>query len=516
MKKDIKQNILFLQLLALKKLNKLPEGIPSIFTIYKILTGLTETNQAFAVDERTLESLSKDELNSMILRVNETNDIELTSLQSILKSRHSPRDVGEFFLPLDLADTIVKIAQIKTDETVICPQESLLWLAFKASEKSANISLFQRDFDPIPSLFNILLEKQVKPEQQFNNQFDVCLSSPLLATNSEITGQLKDSIELTKARTLVILPSSFLFRTSASDRQFKENLLTKGLIKSVIALPKGVLPTSATSVCMVEIDKKQTHKEIFFYDASHETANETIAEIAINLRATENSGFASIEQCAANGYNLLPARYVTPLPSNQIQTYPLDNLVDIIRTQSARPYYDKDGEEYFEISAGDIAENGYVSKAPKDIVKISQAFKERYDKLILRSNDLIFPIKGAIGRAGLIPENLGSVKWIANPSIVIMRLKPHSPINDIRFLYNYFTSDHGQKQIAGYTCGTGIQFIQMPDLRNLQIPILPKNTQVIIDTYEKIQQKFKEIETLRTDIKNLQTKINQTFKQKPT
>lgn len=299
------------------------------------------------------------------------------------------------------------------------------------------------------------------------------------------------------SRTVVCFVSNgFLFRTSAGEKQFKQDMIANNWVKAVVALPSHLLPHTSIPISMLILDKNNASDKIAFIDASGEEFSDkssrtrsklvNLDEIldALNSKNdTQISVSVTAEQIIENDYNLSPLRYVLSeeeiklaqfLQSHEVAK--LEDLVDIIRPQALK--HDDAGTELFtEFNVSNLNDIGQISGQGK-VVCVSKNELNQAKKQTIQQNDVLVVCKGAVGKVGILDTSL-KPNAIASQAFSILRIKPH--INQITatLLFQYLNSNYGQLQLASLVTGTTSLMLSAKDLNSMLIPLLPE---------EKIEQ----------------------------
>lgn len=332
---------------------------------------------------------------------------------------------------------------------------------------------------------------------------------------------LRHMLAQTSQTVVCFVSNGFLFRSSAGEKQFKQDMIANNWVKAVVALPSHLLPNTNSPISALILDKQNTNDKVKFIDASGEEFSEKLtrtrsrlvnADKIINALNSKNDTLVSVdvsaEQVIENDYNLSPARYVlgedekvlTEFLANH-QTAKLEELVDIIRPQAVK--HDDAGTELFtEFNVSNLNDIGQVSGQGK-IVNISRNDLNRANKQAIHQNDVLVVCKGAVGKVGIVEANLES-NSIASQAFSILRIKPH--VNNITAtaLFQYLNSKYGQLQLTSLVTGTTALMLSAKDLSSMLIPLMPE------EKLEQAQQirtsvisAFKQIEEAKIQIKTL-------------
>ena len=332
---------------------------------------------------------------------------------------------------------------------------------------------------------------------------------------------LRHMLAQTSQTVVCFVSNGFLFRTSAGEKQFKQDMIANNWVKAVVALPSHLLPHAGISISALILDKQNTNDKIKFIDANGEEFSEKLtrtrsrlvnADKIINALNSKNDTLVSVdvsaEQIIENDYNLSPARYVLGEDEKVLteflvnhQTAKLEELVDIIRPQAVK--HDDAGTELFtEFNVSNLNDIGQVSGQGK-IVNISRNDLNRANKQTIHQNDVLVVCKGAAGKVGIVEASLES-NSIASQAFSILRIKHH--VNNITAtaLFQYLNSKYGQLQLASLVTGTTALMLSAKDLSSMLIPLVPE------EKLEQAQQirtsvisAFKQIEEAKIQIKTL-------------
>ena len=335
---------------------------------------------------------------------------------------------------------------------------------------------------------------------------------------------LRHMLAQTTQTVVCFVSNGFLFRTSAGEKQFKQDMIANNWVKAVVALPSHLLPNTSVPISALILDKQNTADMLTFIDASGEEFSDKSSRTRSKLVNTDKimnalhskddtqiSVRVSAKQVIANDYNLSPARYVLSEDEKALaqflashQTAKLEDLVDIIRPQAVK-HDDVGVERFTEYNVSNLNDIGQISKLGK-VVNVLKNDLNRAEKQTIQQNDVLVVCKGAVGKVGVVETQLGS-NAIASQAFSILRVKPH--INSITptALFQYLNSKYGQLQLASLVTGTTALMLSAKDLSSMLIPLLPENkiqqaNQVrtsVIEAFKQIEQAKLQIKTLNED-----------------
>lgn len=518
-----------------------------------------ENTAAFKAEENIFQSLSESDFRSLIHVVLAARGQELDYHEAIEFSLRSyglndPYNI----IPDEVADLIVRLAEVGLNDSVYCPFEGAYRLAEWSNRITREVYIETKVVSPLPFLMNILLDGSIKvcfsdpithPGWTENSKlrlFDVSVANPPFSVRYKqetlfdlyerfpektFYGEvlhIRHVLAQTSRRAVVIVPNSILFRTSAGERQFKVDLLQSGILEAVIGLPSSLITTTNISFSVLVLNKEHRSNSILFIDASSEhffedkkgrgsldTGRRTlknIEEIVQLFERREGSAFSQMvthAQCASNDYNLVPARYVATdeklkleqlLHNNTVVS--LDDIAEIMRPQYLKENAVIDGQEGLEVSVSDIGNNGYV-QIPQKNVSLSEKALAKVKNQILQPDDILLASKGSVGKVGIVPHGIEGI-WLANQSFQVLRLRPNKYINDPVVLFRYLASPAAQAWIHERTGGSGVRMIQTRDVKALPVVVpTAKEQAAIVNEHGKIVVLYEEIARLQAEADDL-------------
>ena len=156
-------------------------------------------------------------------------------------------------------------------------------------------------------------------------------------------------------------------------------------------------------------------------------------------------------------------------------------------------YYDKG---ILVLKGEDILPQGFIENQSQDF--ISEEDSKRFPKTILKEGDLIFSVRGYVGKVGIIDKKYeGS---IISANLIRAAIKDISPY----FLWVYLNSDYGIKQIDRVKMITAQETIIADDIKNFLVPIIDKKEQFEIeDLAKQAIKKVRESESFYSQAENL-------------
>jgi restriction endonuclease S subunit len=168
------------------------------------------------------------------------------------------------------------------------------------------------------------------------------------------------------------------------------------------------------------------------------------------------------------------------------------NLISKLKTQKSKPLNDflkllfryptfYNLEYYKEgvlvLKGEDITNEGFIQNQSQDFISIEDA--KRFPKTILKKGDLIFSVRGYVGKIGIVNEEYEGA--IISANLIRAVVKNVSSY----FLWVYLNSNYGIKQIDRVKMITAQETIIANDIKNLLVPIIDKKVEIEIEKLAK-------------------------------
>lgn len=139
-----------------------------------------------------------------------------------------------------------------------------------------------------------------------------------------------------------------------------------------------------------------------------------------------------------------------------------------------------------------IDDRGEISADNANYWHISQAISSTFPRTILRTGDIIFTVRGTIGKVGLVRESHDGSQLSPN----LIRISPSNKVSST-YLWRYLTklrkSDEAVKDNA-----VTVATVRATDLEKIQIPLAPKHDQDMITAL--LDDRIAAAEKLRNNI----------------
>ena len=457
------------------------------FEEFKVLKDSLQDFEIFSSNENDLfyRELKKQSLK------NEDDPRENMSVIELLNSK-SYREQDNYLLAENVLSPVIAdwISGGKTGLKIYCPFNSMLNVESSLPRDNQIISPCTSEKLKLARTLHLICNGMKVPElpvMQFEeikgNQesFDAGFTFPPL--DKDMQEQIIENLVYSiTGRFCVIVSLGFTFRLGNTAKIRNEVLDTRRL-QAVAELPAGFLPNSGISCAALFFAPKTDFQDsVMFINLSggefRDRERSSRMFTVLNNPAVEilKSGLAGTEyelckkvsysEIESGGNVITPSRYVlsAEVQSSQEQILKgstrLSEIVDFVRVQVGRK--ENEGELYYEVTAGDINPAGLVEQPERAIhlSKDNPALKSQ-----LRQNDLIFAIKGSVGKVGLItgtPNN-----WVVNQSFVILRLKNKDW--PVEFVFRQLKSNAMKNYIQSKTTGSVIPSLTMAELRELPL-----------------------------------------------
>jgi type I restriction enzyme M protein len=458
------------------------------------------------------------------------------------------KEAGEYTLPAELAEIMTMLAMVKARTNVYTPWDNSIQLAARAARLGGAAYMETMREPTLAALVSMFVKGKIElaigdpisapsaVEGGKLRQFDTCMAFPPIGlryktevvdrdwygrfpekTNSGSVLAVRHIMAQTRGRAVIGVPNSLLF-SPGSDKNLREELLKRGLIEAVIAMPSGILTNTNISFALLILNIGEPRQTIRFVNAEDDRFREPISKARARLADIDGiaaRAFGTLKdelvaevptaEVFANGTTLQVNRYVLPESSKKSEkllasaaTKTLGEVVTILRPMPTVP--GDDTIRAWEVGAADIPEFAYIAQPTKE-VGIDPAAAQRNNHQFLKPHDIVLIIKGSVGKVGIVPDNIpppGERGWIVGQSAVILRVNAPEIISP-KALAVYLRSPLGRKLLAGIAVkGATIPLIQQRELQRLQVVIPTKKEAAAIgktlDEQADIQQ---EIEVLR-------------------
>ena len=470
--------------------NSFSEDLKYFYENFEEFKVLKDSLQDFEIFSSNENDLFYRELKKQSLK-NEDDPRENMSVIELLNSK-SYREQDNYLLAENVLSPVIAdwISGGKTGLKIYCPFNSMLNVESSLPRDNQIISPCTSEKLKLARTLHLICNGMKVPElpvMQFEeikgNQesFDAGFTFPPL--DKDMQEQIIENLVYSiTGRFCVIVSLGFTFRLGNTAKIRNEVLDTRRL-QAVAELPTGFLPNSGISCAALFFAPKTDFQDsVMFINLSggefRDRERSSRMFTVLNNPAVEilKSGLAGTEyelckkvsysEIESGGNVITPSRYVlsAEVQSSQEQILKgstrLSEIVDFVRVQVGRK--ENEGELYYEVTAGDINPAGLVEQPERAIhlSKDNPALKSQ-----LKQNDLIFAIKGSVGKVGLITGT--PCNWVVNQSFVILRLKNKDW--PVEFVFRQLKSNAMKNYIQSKTTGSVIPSLTMAELRELPL-----------------------------------------------
>lgn len=339
---------------------------------YKSLANIIEK---LNINEMVIDEENKQELISAIEEI-------LTNSQ--FEGRFFKTNAGEDFTPLDVADLIGELLEVKENEKVadlVCGSGGLILNTIKKVENE-KVKIYVQDQNQKVLEFcrlNILLHGiydfnyNVADTINYNfikEKFDVIVGNIPFSMQNEVK---KNSLEGTSTlynekypyglppsskadyafiqimlnnlknngRMAVIVPLGVLSRPGAEE-EIRKNMIKSNIIETIILLPSNLFKNTLIKTCIIIFNKNKTENDVLFVDSSNiykkvkyrnkftNTEIEEIVDIVKKRTQIESkSNLVSVKEILENKANLTVSKYIQE--KNKTQNIDLQEIKNQIK-----------------------------------------------------------------------------------------------------------------------------------------------------------------------------------------
>lgn len=546
----------------LSKLGNLPpqlsfnqnESVRDIKDVVRIFSEISQHNeivnaQAFSHVGAAINYVSPGLLLQALELLNASNLKEAWPVNDLIQNITAHILRGANVLPDELSNLMIALCQIEKNELVYIPFEQSYQLTACVLERKGFPYSESTFAEPVPWLVNILSDQTINVHigdsirsPGFLNEgnlerFSKSIGFPPLNYRYESTIKENDRfkrfheetsaiavlatrhiIARTRHRAVIAVPNGLLFSPGA-ERLLRDDLINRGIIEAVIALPPALLPGTTIPFSILILRLDQPSREILFVDGASEafyskdgrsrstlTGWEEIADICKARRASKSSALVTCNEVIANDCQLQVARYcrndalgAVDALLNKYKTVP---LIDLVRFHRPVPL-EKDGTvEVYESGPADFPNYGYATN-PGRTVKISATKLNSARNQFIKGLDIAIAIKGSVGKTAIMPQEVPNTEtggWVIGQSCLLLRVIDKNVL-DPRVLFTFLKSEAGQLLLKQIVSGAAVPLIQLRELEKIKIPVPTKEEQ------KQIIAKFEEMDEIEGEVKNLLKKL---------
>lgn len=528
-----------------------PSTVQEIEVIFQSLTGKQIPEDNFPAFSRLPESASYIKPVDLLQLFNTIGAYKLTEpcsavhLADYVAFLYSVRQPGGTGIAQEVANLLVSLAAIETEQEVYSPFEAGWQLAYRARQHTQQVFATSQHHTLLAWLLNILSDTDVKlgignelanplfVQNGYLRQFDRVVAFPTFGLRVSEDFSRTDYYErfpelitsfsvlairhikaATRQRAVIAVPNGVLFSPGA-EQTLRAFLLESRAVEGVIALPPALLPGSAVQFSLLVLNTEEPQNEVFFVDGTKSDFYERDGkgrsilrgwEALRDLYFTRQPGpftcLVTADEVLLNGTNLQPARYCLDAELSATQSllanYSTVYLREVVQFVRPAAMIEKTGTLLLpEVGVSDFPEFGYLQLAGRTVLTTEQQVaKAEQRKQLLRGHDILVAMKGAVGKVALVDQQFTST-WAASLACLILRVNAEQL--DARVLFVFLKSAAGQSLLKRITsAGSTVPLIQLRDLEKLLIPVpTAAEQQLLINSYEQLVALEQNIKLLR-------------------
>ena len=493
----------------------------------------------------------------VVNRLSATGVLENVDVLNLAEERFISPVGGYLNMPGEVADLMSAMADIRSSDSVYTPWDSsFAQLASRAAIKSKDVYYESILHSSIPALVSLLS----------TNEFEVSISNPILQPTAIEGGKprlfditvafppfgmkypadeirrdlfnrfperttigsvlaVRHAISQTKSKLVIAVQNSLLF-SHGYEKELRKDLVEKGMIEAVIAMPNGLLSLTNIAFTILVINPKGGLNSVRFINADSpefyvgvaRTRNDLrnidgLLELIKSNKESTNCSIVSNQVVLSNDAQLQVDRYVVSDSrkrlEKQLSGLRKIQLGDIARTVRAIPLGSIESKPIavMEIGAADLSQFGYIAPKGKTI-SVDENLAKRYEDCFLRPLDIVLIVKGSVGKIGIVPADVpgsGNGGWVAGQSAIVLRVHPEYCAQS---LFVQLRSPMGQELLAGIVSGATIKLIQLRELMKLEVVQSTSDqdtkSREIIDSEDRME---KQIQKIRAEQESLSKNI---------
>lgn len=450
-------------------------------------------------------------------------------------ARLCPDNAG---LPSEVADFMVALANLSSHDSVYAPWDICGQLASRLTEEARSVYVEIPNPSPIPALISLITSKpfhvvQADPIREpsaishgFLEQFDVAVTFPPLGVRSRHNYKnisykdvkydvferfpestfspgvivLRHLLAQAQRRIVVAVPNNILFGVRA-EQLMRKDLLERGNLESVIAMPGGLFETTQNAFAVLIIDPKGGCEKVRFINADSPRFRTFVSKARVRLinidellseamesDSSDESATVPTHEILKNHAQLQVDRYILPKAKKRLLSFlsdaekvPLGTLVKTFRpmkTVSEKENVDHSHTiEAREVAVVDMPHYGYIKTASRP-VRVVKELSRKAQQQFLAPHDIVLVVKGSAGKVGIVSPDVppsGEGGWVAPGSAIVLQVNQPEKI-DPHVLYMLLRSQVGQALLNGVVSGATIPLIQIKELKQLELPFPDPST----------------------------------------
>ena len=304
-------------------------------------------------------------------------------------------------------------------------------------------------------------------------------------------------------RFIALVPSRILY--SENDKEYRNKVISEGLIESIIELPSNLIKDIPFKVCLIVFSKNNSSIKLLDINSLSDESSKDSDVLDINkiMDLYSSSDIKSISnEDALNVNNLIPSTILIKL-NNNFEGIKLSEVAKVI---NGSQYTLRNFEKYLRneethtklLTLSDIDSFNINFETLKN-VEINDS---KYDKFLLEEGDLVITSKSSKVKLAVVDIPLKD-KIIVTGGMIVIR--PTKNKLDSMFLKMYLDSSLGQLAIKSIQKGETIVSIYPKDINELIIPKVDITTQKELSS--RYKEKLSKLKEYKKEIKELESQL---------
>lgn len=290
--------------------------------------------------------------------------------------------------------------------------------------------------------------------------------------------------------TYAMVSAGIGFRTSKDLEYFREELVKKNWLDTVVALPAGAMAGNRIEGLLLVLKHDRQIEAPIQMIAAQEllipsrsrsirqdwdpSGVEELAQLMNDRRDGNFSRLITANELEVNGFSFQVSRYLHSEGDLILQRYldsrttlQLGDLAEIRRPVASLGRQEEDGIEVREVTPGDIDDSGQLRQGSKRI-RLPEAALAKGRQQLLEPGDVLLSIKGGLGRVAVVHDL--ERRTVPGQAFCVIRLRPNAPLTPAA-LMQYLRSAVGQTLLNKACQGTAVAFVPMGEVKSLPVVI---------------------------------------------
>ena len=297
---------------------------------------------------------------------------------------------------------------------------------------------------------------------------------------------------------------------NTSDKQYKEKLISSGMLEAIIELPAGLINNVNTKMCLLFFSS--CNDKVKFIDASNVLKEKPIQYMNIDFPVDEMINLLNEADGIPIGQlneftTLMPSSVLLSKSIKHIKGHQLSSLAEVFNgcqytLRHFEPMFTNAETKMRILTSSDIID-GKVDWCNLQKVKLDD---KRFLKYSLRKNDLVVTSKSSKVKICLVDEKLGE-EIIVTGGMIIIRpdLEKVNPV----FLKLFLESEIGQIELKTIQRGSIIITFTAKDLLKIIIPEVSIEKQELLE--KKYKSKYSSYLALKSELERVEVSLNNLY-----